>query len=342
MRPTPGLGHVDQSTGYSEVDGSMHQIKPKRHQKAGAGVFHVEFHTQRRSSVAHYGLGDSVDSDRIVAQHVLRQADEGSGKQTRNRIATRHGKKNRNQQGQVDVNRETRKPQRHKSLHKERQQGNADRYRDAEPVDLNLLPRCVGYGHAIVDYSRRQAAGNWPAAAWMAWPVSAARSVDWSGKGPVPLPSSGRRHHPLPSARWTATPLAGLTAPPAKGCEQCWCQMDSCRTSQPLWQATRRLRLWRWWLAWPNLPTPAASPRFRLAASFRTWVALPQRSRHCSLEQLRRGSHRALGCWGREAKSGAWAVNVAPGCPKLAFERHPLRWPAVPVSPPAPSLLPAG
>src|ERR1039457_2432123 len=86
-------------------------------------------------------------------------------------VARAKGKKNRNQQGQVDVNRETRKPQRHKSLHKERQQGNADRYRDTEPVDLNLLPRCVGYGHAIVDYSRRQAAGNWPAVARMACPV---------------------------------------------------------------------------------------------------------------------------------------------------------------------------
>src|SRR5580658_9337089 len=73
-RPTPALGHVDQSTSDGEIDRGMHQIKTQSHQEAGAGVFHVQFYAQRGGSVAHYSLGNAVESDRIMTQHVLRQA----------------------------------------------------------------------------------------------------------------------------------------------------------------------------------------------------------------------------------------------------------------------------
>jgi hypothetical protein len=48
----------------------------------------------------------------------------------------------------------------------------------AEPVDLNLLPRCVSDGHAIVDCFHQRAAANWPAARW-ARPVSAGARGRW-------------------------------------------------------------------------------------------------------------------------------------------------------------------
>src|ERR1700691_854329 len=72
--PAPGLGHVDQAVGDREIDGGMDQIEAQRDQEACAGVFHIELHAQRRGAVADNGLGDAIDADGIVTEHVLRQA----------------------------------------------------------------------------------------------------------------------------------------------------------------------------------------------------------------------------------------------------------------------------
>src|SRR5579872_897767 len=158
------------------MHGGMHQVKPEGHQQAGAGVLHIEFYTQRRGSIAHHRLGDAVNSDGVVAQHVLRQTNDCPGKQAGNRIAARHGKKVRNQQRQVDIVSKERKPERQKRLQKKRQQRNADRYRDAEPVDFNLLIGCVSDGHAIVGCSGPRAAWHRPAAGWARLPELVQRS----------------------------------------------------------------------------------------------------------------------------------------------------------------------
>ena len=134
------MGHADQASGHGEINRGMNQVKAQRHQQAGPRVFHVEFYAQRGSSVTHNSLSDSEDSDGRVAQHILRQADESPGKQSCNRAAARHGKKDRHEQRQIEIDREARETQWQKRLHKERKQRHANRYRDAEPVDLNLFP----------------------------------------------------------------------------------------------------------------------------------------------------------------------------------------------------------
>src|SRR3974390_1781162 len=140
VEPTPVLRHVDQAPGYRKVDGGMDQVEPQRNQQARSGSLDIELHAQRRRSVAHDGLGNAIDSDGIVSKHVLRKANDRAGEQSGDRTAARHGKEDRHQQRKVEVDGEAGKLQRHKCLEKQREQRNANRYRDAEPVDFNLLP----------------------------------------------------------------------------------------------------------------------------------------------------------------------------------------------------------
>ncbi len=160
----------------------MNQIKPQRHQQPSSGVFHVQFRPQRRRQVPDHSLGNAIDSNRVSAQHVLCQPNRRPGEQPGNRIPSRHGKKNRHQQRQVKDGKEW-KPSRHKSLQEQRQQRYADRHRNAEPVNLNLFPRCVSDGHASGDYLRLPLLAEWnpqPGVLALPRPVSPENSPDSS------------------------------------------------------------------------------------------------------------------------------------------------------------------
>src|SRR4029077_1964696 len=74
----------------------------------------------------------------------------------------RHGEENRYQQRQVKDGKEG-EPSRQERLQEQRQQRHTHRHRNAEPVNLNLLPRCVSDGHASGDYRRLQPVADWTA-----------------------------------------------------------------------------------------------------------------------------------------------------------------------------------
>src|SRR5579862_434636 len=158
MNPIPVLSHIHQEPSHGEINRRVDQIKTEYHQEAGACILNIELYAQRRRAIAHNGFRDSVEPDLIVAEHILREADESPCKQACDRTAPRHCEKNRDQQRKIQIHGETRKTQRDKGLQKEREQGNADGYRNTEPIDLNLLPGCVGDGHASVGCYRLAAA----------------------------------------------------------------------------------------------------------------------------------------------------------------------------------------
>ena len=83
-----------------------------------------------------------------------------------NGTAPRHREENRDQQRQIEIFGKAGKPQRDKSLDKQRQQRNPNRHRDAEPVNLNLLPGCVSDRHASLGCCRRQAVADWAGPEW--------------------------------------------------------------------------------------------------------------------------------------------------------------------------------
>ena len=161
MGPTPTQRNIHQCTSYREVDGRMHQVKAKGDQETRPGIFYVKLYAQRRRSIPDHGLGDAVKPDGIVPQHVLSQANEGPREQTRNGTAPRHGKKDRYQQRQIEIHRKPGEAQRNKRLHKQGNEGDPQSYRNAEPVNLNLFPRCVCNGHANVGRCRWMRAGSW-------------------------------------------------------------------------------------------------------------------------------------------------------------------------------------
>jgi len=149
MKPVPVLRHIDHAACHREVHSGMDQIKTQSHQEAGAGIFYIELHAERRRPVADNGFRDTVNSDRVVAEHVLGKTNHSSREQTGNRTAARHGEENRHQQGQIHVPGEGGKAQGDECLYEQCEQRDTDRHRNAEPVDLNLLIRCVSNGHVI-------------------------------------------------------------------------------------------------------------------------------------------------------------------------------------------------
>ena len=83
----------------------------------------------------------------MVSQRILQKPNTRAGQQACDRAAAGHGEKDHDQQRQVE-NREERKSQRDKRLEENGEQGNQHRYRQTEPVDLDLLAGCVSHGHA--------------------------------------------------------------------------------------------------------------------------------------------------------------------------------------------------
>src|SRR5579863_6652861 len=98
----------------------MDQVETERNQKTRSGILDVELHSQRRSTVTDESLGDAIDANRIVSQHVLRQADDCAGEEAGNGISSCHGKENCDQQRQVYVNGEAGKSQRDEGLNEQR------------------------------------------------------------------------------------------------------------------------------------------------------------------------------------------------------------------------------
>ncbi len=147
VAPAKSLGHTEQPARYAEVHNAVQQIKSQGQQRARGRILCVNFCAQRRRSKAHHGFCDAVDTNRTRGQAILCQADGGACQQSRNRIAPRHGEEDRDQQRQIKIRKERETP-RQKRLQEECNQRNADSYRQAEPVDFNLLPRCVSDGHA--------------------------------------------------------------------------------------------------------------------------------------------------------------------------------------------------
>src|ERR1700692_2339458 len=137
VAPTPIQRQVHHAAGNGEVNRLVQQIKTQSDQQARSGIFHIELCSQRRRTETHHSLRNPIDSDRIRTQHVLRQSDRGSRKQSGNRIAPRHSEENRHQQRQVENRKDSSRQER---LQKQSDQRHAYRHRKAEPVDLDLLP----------------------------------------------------------------------------------------------------------------------------------------------------------------------------------------------------------
>src|ERR1700680_3540064 len=86
-----------------------------------------------------------------MSERILQQADQRAGEQTSHLASPRHREENHHQQGQVKE-REEMQPQGQKSLQKQGNQRNDNGHRSIEPVDLYLILRCVGNGHASAVY----------------------------------------------------------------------------------------------------------------------------------------------------------------------------------------------
>src|SRR6185437_11420321 len=140
MSPAEGLIASNQPQNDDHINHAMDQEEDKGHQKPGTGIVHVQLYTQRRRQEANDHFGNPVYTDRKRGPGVLQAADQSTGYHSRNRPATRHGKKDGHQQRQVE-DREEVKPEREKYLDKDRQDGNAEGDRPAKPMDLNLFPR---------------------------------------------------------------------------------------------------------------------------------------------------------------------------------------------------------
>jgi hypothetical protein len=148
VRPAPLQGKSHQPASHHEVKKLVDHVEEYGYQEAGACVFHIELHAERGCSVADNGFCDAEKSDRIVRQGILRNADEGTSDQSRDGAATSDSKKYHHQERKVKNCKEG-KVKRNECLQKYRKQGYEDRNRKAEPVDLDLLLRCVCNRHAI-------------------------------------------------------------------------------------------------------------------------------------------------------------------------------------------------
>ncbi len=51
---------TEQPAGHGEIHNLVDDVEEQSQQEAGAGVFHVQLHSQRRCSVSDHRLGDAV------------------------------------------------------------------------------------------------------------------------------------------------------------------------------------------------------------------------------------------------------------------------------------------
>src|SRR6266851_6461489 len=173
MRPAPGHVRPDQAAGNHEVNNLVHHIEEDRKQETSGGIFHVQLDSQRGRAESHDRLRNSVESDGMMGQRVLQDADQTARQQASQRTAPRRRETDGDQQRKIEDG-EKRKPQRQPRLEENGGQRNLKRRRKTEAVNLNLLSRCVSNGHVIADYPARRVA------VWVGPPASRAwEKLSW-------------------------------------------------------------------------------------------------------------------------------------------------------------------
>jgi len=118
MGPAPVQIQAHHASGDHEIQHLMDDIESDRDQQPRAHAFHVQLHSQGRRAIADHGFCDAIDSDWMMSERVLEKADARTREQPGNRTTARHGKKDHDQQRQIE-NGEERESQRNKRLEKD-------------------------------------------------------------------------------------------------------------------------------------------------------------------------------------------------------------------------------
>ena len=158
VRPTPLQVQSNHPASHHEIDDLVDHVENQGYEQPSARVLDVKPDAQGGGQVSDERLGNAVDTDRQPRERILKQSDGSPGQQAGNRIAPRDREEDRDQQRQIK-HREKRKLPRQPRLQKESRDWNDHRYRDTEPVNLNLLARCVSNGHVIAADPAEEVAG---------------------------------------------------------------------------------------------------------------------------------------------------------------------------------------
>src|SRR5215469_1648501 len=95
---------VGQQSPADEVQhAALHQAEPEVQQDAVGHVVHIHCKSNAGSDVADDALGDTVDTEGMVGEAILQQADDSTGDGAGDGVASRYGEEDRRNQRKVNV-----------------------------------------------------------------------------------------------------------------------------------------------------------------------------------------------------------------------------------------------